>query len=163
MHSINEFFPVNLILKGRSCLVVGGGKVGTRKLEKLLLAGAEISVISPVVSEFISALADSGKIKLIPREFQKTDTRGFSLVFAATNNKDVNKKVIKRCNKKGILCCAVDKNWESGSFVTPASFSKGDFSISVSSNGKKCKESKQIKNILKSALDKSNDCKPYKP
>ncbi|MEI6055693.1 MAG: bifunctional precorrin-2 dehydrogenase/sirohydrochlorin ferrochelatase [Lentisphaerota bacterium] len=162
MQTTKELFPISLILDQKPCLVVGGGVIAERKTKKLLLTGAKLTIISPDSSVFIQEKAKLQALTFIQREFIKTDIRGFSLVFAATDSKETNKKIIKECNKKGILCCAVDKNWENGSFITPASFSKESFTISVSSNGKKCKDSKKIKNFLKSALDKNNDHKLFK-
>ena len=46
-------FPINLNLEGRSCLVVGAGRIGLRKTEQLLAAGARVTVVAPeVVSDF---------------------------------------------------------------------------------------------------------------
>ncbi len=160
--SVNKLFPVSLILNERSCLIVGGGKIATRKLIKLLSTDARITIIAPVVSDFILEQAKLGKIALFVRKFQKADIKEFFLVFAATDSKEVNNKIVKLCNKKKILCCAIDRNWEKGSFITSASFAKEDFVISISSSGKKCKKSKQIKNFIKSSLDKVNVNKLFK-
>ena len=48
-------YPVNLIVEGRRCLVVGGGKVAARKVAGLRACGAEVHVVAPEVSEEIRA------------------------------------------------------------------------------------------------------------
>ena len=151
------FFPVSLLLSRKPCLIVGGGKVAERKLKKLLASGAKVTVVCPEPSQYIQEKADNCMINLFKREYIKNDSKGFFLVFTATDSSEVNKQIIKECNKKGILCCAVDRNWRKGSFVTPASFTKGNFTVSISSNGEKCRESKELKNKIKLFLNGKND------
>jgi len=86
-------FPVNLLLKSRKCLLVGGGKVASRKLLKLLDSGAEIMVIAPECSGQIRALAAEGRIELHQRSFQDSDLDGAFLVYAATDDHALNLKI----------------------------------------------------------------------
>ncbi|HBM15451.1 MAG TPA: siroheme synthase [Lentisphaeria bacterium] len=155
-YSKYNYFPISLKLEGKPCLIVGGGKIAERKLQKLILAGADITVLCREPSKYISELFINGQIKLAVREYMKQDSKGFFLVFAATNDKAANKKIVKECNKKHILCCAIDKNWKNGSFITPASFVNEEFLVSVSSNGSKCKDSKRLKNRIQSSLENKN-------
>jgi len=152
----HNYFPINLKLIGKPCLIVGGGKIAERKLQKLILTGANITVLCSEPSQYISELFLKGQIKLDIRKYMKQDSKGFFLVFAATNDPSVNKRILKECNKKNILCCAVDKNWENGTFINPASFVNEELLVSVSSNGNRCKDSKRLKNRIQSFLKHKN-------
>ena len=47
---------LNLNLKLKKWLVLGGGIVATRRIKKILSAGGEIEVISPQITQTISKL-----------------------------------------------------------------------------------------------------------
>ena len=80
-------FPVNLVLAGRSCLVVGGGQIATRKAEGLLACGAIVAVIAPEVTEALAAMSN---VSVDRREFRRGDCEGHWFVVAATDDPAVN-------------------------------------------------------------------------
>ena len=141
-------YPVNLILDRRKCLIVGGGKVASRKLGRLMESGALITVITPKASQTIESAAETGKICLIKKEFRPEDLIGFYLVFAATADSELNRQIIQTAGQQGIICCAVDENWSDGSFITPASMTSGDITLAISSQGTACRKSRLIKDNL---------------
>ena len=146
-------FPVMLKLKDKKCLVVGGGKVAERKVSTLLKYESNVSVISLSVTEQISKLASNTLINLKLKHFEIKDVNGFYLVFASTDDSEVNREIVEECLSKNILCCAVDENWRNASFTTPASFQIDDFVVCVSSDGKSCKDSKNLKNKIRKLLN----------
>ena len=77
-----QYFPVCLKIAGRQCLVIGGGRVGERKVQGLLSHGALVTVISPELSEALSILQRAGTIAWLPRLYQEGDLAGFFLVIA---------------------------------------------------------------------------------
>jgi glutamyl-tRNA reductase len=141
-------FPVNLLLKGRKCLVVGAGKTAARKIGNLLRVHADITVIAPDVSVEINDIAAGGAVSLIKRKYNENDIEGFFLAFAATDDRKLNAKIVEECNHKGILCCAVDENWKDGAFITPANVEKNGVTISVSTDGAACRRTRMIKENL---------------
>ncbi len=143
-----KIFPVGLLLSGRRCVVVGGGKIALRKTGALLAAEAAITVVSPVLHSELSALLEQHKIKHVAREFEPGDVADAFLVFAATDDTHVNRQILRCCHEQGVYGCSVDKSWVDGDFVTPATFRKGDLTVSVSTGGKSCRRSKLIKNSL---------------
>jgi glutamyl-tRNA reductase len=150
MDNINlKTFPINLQLEGRKCLIVGGGKVASRKIDKLLDSSSDITVICTKPSQKIIELSESKTINLLKRNFYLDDIIGFFLVYASTNDRALNNKILDACHKHNILCCAVDVNWKKGTFITPASFHNDGITVSVVSDGKSCKYTKHIKNHLK--------------
>jgi len=140
--------PLNLFLDGRPCLVVGGGKVALRKIRLLLDAGAEIAVVSPEVHPEVGELIEEKRITHTVRPFENHDIAGAVLVYAATNSRTVNREVLDCCREKQILCCCVDGNWAQGDFTTPAITHHNQLTLSVSSGGNDCRQSKMVKNSL---------------
>jgi len=140
--------PLNLFLKGRPCLIVGGGKVACHKLKLLLDAGAKATVVSPELCDALAELAEQGNVTHIARPFEDQDVKGVTLVYAATNSRGANRHVLECCRKANILCCCVDGNWSDGDFTTPAITRHNQLTLSVSSGGKDCRQSKMVKNSL---------------
>jgi len=153
MKTVQKTFPVNLLLGGRKCLVVGAGKVATRKIGHLLRVHADITVIAPKISSKVNDVAENGKIRLVKREYHEHDIEGFFLIFAATDDKKLNARIIKDCNQRGILCSAIDENWKNGVFITPASVEKNGVTISVSTDGAACRRTRMIKDHLSRHLE----------
>jgi len=139
---------LNLFLAGRPCVVIGGGKVAHHKIELLLEAGARVAVISPNVGAGVARLIESGAITHTVRPFEPPDIDRATLVYAATNSRAVNRQVLESCREKGVMCCCVDGNWAQSDFTTPATTRHNQLTVSVSSGGTDCRQSKMVKNSL---------------
>jgi len=137
--------PISLLLKGRRCLVVGGGRVAARKAAKLTEAGADLTVVAPTIREQIKALPG---INLCERAFEETDLDGAYLVFAVTDAAALNRRIIDCCREKEILCSAADANWPEGDFILPASFSEDGLTVAVSTGGRSCRRSRLLRESL---------------
>ncbi len=103
-----SLFPIFVKLDGRSCLVVGAGKVALEKVSSLLQAGADILVVAPAVCEAIEGMAAEGRIHIERREFEEADLEGQSLVVTATNSRQVNRAVFLAAQRRNLLCNSVD-------------------------------------------------------
>jgi precorrin-2 dehydrogenase/sirohydrochlorin ferrochelatase len=141
-------FPVGLMAAGRACLVVGGGKIALRKTRLLLDARARVTVVSPELHPELTERIREGMVHYEARAFDPADVRGQFLVFAATNDADVNREILTCCREAGVYGCSIDNSWVDGDFVTPASFRKGELTVSVSTGGKSCRRSKLVKDSL---------------
>jgi glutamyl-tRNA reductase len=146
--NINKGLHLNLFLAGRPCLVVGGGKVAWRKIELLLESGAQVAIVSPEVCAQVGELIEKGLITHTVRPFEDHDIADATLVYAATNSRAVNRRILESCRKKGVLCCCVDGNWAQSDFTTPAITRHNKLTVSVSSGGNDCRQSKMVKNSL---------------
>jgi precorrin-2 dehydrogenase/sirohydrochlorin ferrochelatase len=100
-----KYLPVGLDVRGRICIVVGGGRIGTRKVINLLRAGAKVSVISPEASDEVKHLAASGKIEWREKEYAAEDLGGSFLTVAATNDNERNAQLVRDAVKEGVLVC----------------------------------------------------------
>ena len=101
-------FPISLKLRGRLCVVVGGGLIAESKIEGLLAAEAHVVVVAPEVSEAIAAWARTGQIEWQLESFAADDLCGAFLVVAGTSSAQVNHEVFQQCEAEGILCNVVD-------------------------------------------------------
>lgn len=137
--------PIMLNLQTKKTLVIGGGKIGSRKALSLLAAGAEVTCISLSFTEDLANQEDH--IRLIKRNFKSEDIQGNYLVIAATDDIKLNKKVYERCFADKILCQTVDSSNVSD-FDFMATKRWQNLVIAVSTLGKAPGFSKQlIKNL----------------
>ena len=129
--SISGYYPVNLDIAGKKCLVVGGGKVAVRKVRSLLDFGASVVMVSP---DAATGLRGTKNLRVLKRKYRSGDTKGAALVIAATDDEAINRKVSEDARKKGVLVNVVDQP-KLCSFIVPASVRRGRLTISVSTGG----------------------------
>jgi precorrin-2 dehydrogenase/sirohydrochlorin ferrochelatase len=130
-----RYYPLQVDIEGRSCLVVGGGQVGTRKVERLLACRARIRVVSPEATPALERLVRQGRLDLQRREYRPGDTAAMFLVFAATDSREVNRRVAEEAAAAGILFNSVDDPERAG-FIVPSVVHRKDLVITVSTTGK---------------------------
>lgn len=142
-----RYYPVNLDIRNRKCLVVGGGDVGTRKVMTLLDCGAMVVVISPAVTEKIEELSNKGLIKLERRGFKPTDLDQIFLVIGATDNPELNRQIHAGAERLRMLCNIADRP-EVCNFILPAIVNRGDLIIAISTSGKSPAFAKKMRKDL---------------
>ncbi len=126
-----RYYPVNLDIKNKKCLLIGGGSVGSRKAETLLECGAELTVVSPEVSKEIQTFADNGSLRLKKRDYKSSDIdEKIFLVIGATDNDELNKQIHKDAEQFKLLCNIADRP-EVCNFILPAIVHRGDLVIAV--------------------------------
>ena len=123
-------YPVNLVVQGRRCLVVGGGEVATRKVEGLVAAGADVRVVAPSVAGPIKALG----VEVTERSYEPADLDGVRLVIVATDDAEANRTVFQDAEAAGIWVNAADDP-EHCSFTLPAVLRRGPVSVAVGTGG----------------------------
>ena len=129
-----SYFPIVLEMKGRRCLVVGGGAVAERKIASLLEVGAEVTVISPEVTAAISGWSKNNSIQLKARPYQSGDLAGYQLVFVATDDSGVNDRVYQEGKRYGVWVNAADDPAHCD-FILPSVLRRGDLTVAVSTGG----------------------------
>ena len=148
------YYPVFLKLDGRTCLVVGGGRVAWRKIAGLVECGGRVIVVAPRVAAEVEDAADRGELEIRRREFCKDDLEGVFLVYAATDRPAINARVLELARRAGCLAAAVDASWRQGDFLTPARFRHDGVTVAVSSHGKSCCRSRDLKNEIRDILQR---------
>jgi siroheme synthase-like protein len=124
-------FPVGLVVAGRPCLVVGGGRIAARKVEGLLDCGARVTVIAPEIDE---SIADRPEVTLVRRTYRRGDVRGFRLVIAATGDPEVSAAVFDDGEAAGVWVNAADDP-PNCSFTLPAIARRGPVTVTVATGG----------------------------
>ncbi|MGD8834754.1 MAG: bifunctional precorrin-2 dehydrogenase/sirohydrochlorin ferrochelatase [Desulfobacteraceae bacterium] len=142
-----RYYPVYLDIKGRSCLVVGGGQVGTRKVRTLLKCGARVRVISPEVTPTLAELAEQGSIELTRRNYHSSDLDKVFLVIGATDDQAFNRKIHRDAEAAQRLCNIADQP-ALCNFVLPSIVNQGDLSIAISTAGKSPAFAKHLRRQL---------------
>ena len=142
-----RYYPVNLDVQNKGCLVVGGGAVGERKVKTLLECGARVTVIAPLVTEYLHELASEDRIRWKVRAYQPTDADGQFLVIGATGDEEVNRQISEDASGRGILCNIADCP-KACTFVLPAIVSQGDLVIAISTSNKSPAVAKRIRQAL---------------
>lgn len=144
------FYPINLDIHDRLCVVVGGGSVAVRKVESLLVCGARVKVISPVICDRLDTLRREGKLELIKRVYREGDLEGSCLVFAATDQPNVQQVVVADARQKSIPINVADSP-KSCTFQVPATLRRDELLITVSTGGGSPLLAAKIRNNLEDA------------
>jgi len=142
-----KYYPINLIIKNRQCLVVGGGKVALRKVQRLVSCEAIVRIISPQVISQLVEFSKKEAIEILYREVNAADLHGTFMIFAATNDSKVNRSIAQWAQEKNILCNIADRP-DLSDFTLPSVIEQGDLNISISTNGKSPALSKFIRERL---------------
>jgi uroporphyrin-III C-methyltransferase/precorrin-2 dehydrogenase/sirohydrochlorin ferrochelatase len=129
-----DFLPIFLSIKEKSCVVIGGGDVATRKIASLLRAGGKVTVIAPQLSTSNQKLVGNGKVVHHAREYMDADLDNATLVIAATDDESTNARIANSAQEKGIPVNVIDKP-ENGNFIMPSIIDRSPVIAAVSTGG----------------------------
>jgi len=131
---------VDLNVRGKHAIVVGGGTEGVRKVRGLLGQGCRITVISNRVNRFLTDQATRGKIELVKARL--SDARILEgigdvfLVLAATNDHELNRKIVEKGRSMGAFVYATDDPAFSDFSYTSIVNIEGVMQVAISTSGK---------------------------
>ena len=143
------FFPFMVALSGKRVLIVGAGKAARYKVRSLVEAGADLTIIAPSFSPEVEQYAD--RAVLLKKAYKTGEAAGFDIVVAATDNSDVNDKVIYEAKKAGALTCSAEEPAK-GDFIFPAVIRKKDYQIAVSTDGRDPYAASQLRKKIEEGL-----------
>ena len=141
-----KYYPIFLDIKDKNCLVVGGGAVGVRKAVTLEKCGAKIKLISDEFSTRFDGLQKTS-IYFVKKRYEKEDVKGMFLVFAATNNEDLNHQIKNDALEFNILCNVADAPGKSD-FLLPSTVDRGNLILAISTSGSSPAMAKKIRQDL---------------
>ncbi|NOY97118.1 MAG: bifunctional precorrin-2 dehydrogenase/sirohydrochlorin ferrochelatase [Chlorobi bacterium] len=142
-----SFLPISIEISGQKILIVGGGQSAFKKLELLKQFNAEIKVVALTVCDEIKR---SG-VEYREKEYDKNDLQGCLMVYSCTNDKEVDKQIVKDARESGVLVNIHDQPGMC-QFISPAIFQYGQVTVAVSSNGRDVSESIRVRDIIKNYL-----------
>ena len=129
-----NYYPAFVDVRGRRCIVIGGGDIGEEKAIKLLECGAKVTVISPDINDGVRHLADDDKVTWIRREYQQGDLELAFIAIAATSENTVNRRIAKEAQERNVLLNVVDVT-HLCTFIAPSVARRGDVTIATSTGG----------------------------
>lgn len=125
---MHVYYQAGLDLRGRACLVVGGGAVARRKAQGLAEAGARVTVVAPRCLEMPAG------VTVAARTFADGDLQGVTLAVAASDDRELNARVARLARARGVWVNVVDEPDE-GDVVLPAVVRRGELRIAISTGG----------------------------
>ena len=145
-----DYFPIFVDLKGRDCLVVGGGDVAVRKTALLRGAGAQVTVVAPELNPELQSLADAGEISHVAGTFEPGQVDRQMLIIAATDIRKVNEQVASAAREANIPVNVVDTP-DLCSFVVPSIVDRSPVVVAISTGG----ASPVLARLLRAKLESS--------
>lgn len=147
------YYPVMLNLENKNCVVVGGGKVATRKIASLMQAKANITVVSPEFTKEILQWNEANLLSIKKKPFDTDDVKDAFLVVAATNSSQINLQVFDALNPNQLI--NIVDHPELCNFIVPTTIHRGKLTIAISTSGSSPLLAKKIKLDLEEILDDS--------
>jgi siroheme synthase-like protein len=123
-----------LFKEGLRCLIIGGGKVASRKIEILLDIPCDITIVAPEISDLAAEEVRKGSVRWMERKYVPGDCRGFQLIVAATPIREVNRMVYEEAGELGIPVNVVDDPALS-TVIFPAVWRDQSLLVAVSTGG----------------------------
>jgi uroporphyrin-III C-methyltransferase/precorrin-2 dehydrogenase/sirohydrochlorin ferrochelatase len=129
-----RYFPVFMDLQGQDVLVVGGGVVAERKIRALVSAGAVVHVATKAANAYVQALAENKTIPAIQHQYEESQLAGKRLVFAATDDIELNHRVFRDAEHHGVPANVVDDKAHCR-FISPAVVDRSPVLVAISTGG----------------------------
>lgn len=126
-----NFLPVSIDIERESILIIGGGKVAIHKIESLEKFTQNIKVVA---LEVVDEIRERGFIEIVEKAYESSDLEGHLLVYAATDNHELNSQIRSDALNYRCLVNVVDKPVNCD-FISPAIYKKDHMTVAVSSNG----------------------------
>ena len=144
------YYPAFLDLRDRLALIIGGGEVAERKTASLLRCEARVHLAAKTLTSSLEKWKEEGRVRYLGKAYQPSFMDGAFLVIAATDNPELNRRVSKDAEKRGLLINAVDQP-EDCNFIVPSLVCRGDLTIAVSTSGRSPALAKKIRKELEAS------------
>ena len=146
-----SYFPAFINLDNMKVLIVGGGKIATKKLQRMLDFTKEISVLAPDLSPLMQELIIKNGLNYTNRVYKENDIDGFGIVIIAVDDILIQKNIYDESRSKGIFCNSVDSvNY--CDFIFPSYIKNGDLTIAISTSGASPAVAKQLRIFLENII-----------
>jgi uroporphyrin-III C-methyltransferase/precorrin-2 dehydrogenase/sirohydrochlorin ferrochelatase len=143
----SRYLPLAVDMEGLRCLVVGGGRIGTRKAIALADAGAEVTLLAPEITARLHSCVRSGSMRWCQGTYDASEVDGFGFVVAATHDRQLNLRIRGDADARGILCCVVAPGRLSR-VIFPAVHRDERITVAVHSDGRDCRLSQRVRDLV---------------
>lgn len=143
-------YPLFFDITGRKCVVVGGGNVAERKVERLLACGAHVEVVGKSLTPLLAEWKREGKLVHRDADYEGSSLGDAFLVIGATDDEAVNGQIAKDARAQGIPVNVVDDPARCD-FILPSIVERGDLLIAVSTGGRSPALAKKLRKELEAA------------
>ncbi|MEM9655567.1 MAG: uroporphyrinogen-III C-methyltransferase [Actinomycetota bacterium] len=141
-------------LAGQKVVVVGGGAIGTAKIELLLATGARIVVIDPTPSDRVIDLTNRGEVALRKRRARAVDLIGARLLVAATGSTATNRRLRRLARVFGAVVNAVDDP-ENCDVTVPSIIRRGPVTVAITTDGASPAGARFLREELTDVVDRA--------
>ena len=156
-----RIYPVGLFLGGRRVVVVGGGPVAERRVRGLLVAGADVLVVSSSVTDGLRELIEFGRVSWTERRYAAGDLATAWYAVAATPSAAVNAAISAEADQRRIFCVRADDATKASAW-TLAAGTYGDLTVAVS-GGRDPRRATGVRDAIVAALtDGTIPDRPYR-
>jgi precorrin-2 dehydrogenase/sirohydrochlorin ferrochelatase len=142
------FLPICVEVKDRPIVMIGGGRIALQKLTTIMRYADTVTVIAPSIDPRISSLP----LRAVESAYEPSQLDGAFLVYACTDDREVNRRVAADARSRGILVNVADDT-EACAFVSPAVHTNGNLSVAVSSNGSAPRKARELRDHLIGVID----------
>lgn len=152
MKEADSLYPAWLDLEGVPVLLVGGGKVAYRRAVDLVSAGAIVRIVSPELDPRLEPLCQGPNPTWVPRSYQVEDLEGPRLVFALTDDPEINRRIASTARTQGIWVCSA--TGPAGASLFPgAALRRGALGVSITTTGKSPTFAVALRDLLAEVLN----------
>lgn len=143
-----NYLPISIDISDQKILIIGGGQSALKKIKILQRFDAQLEVVAESILDEIISLG----IPFHQKQYEKSDLKGYLMVYSCTNNETLDRQIVKDAKAAGVLVNIHDKP-SLCQFVSPAIYKKGNISVAVSSNAEDVYESIRLRNLIQDYLE----------
>jgi len=146
-----RYFPLFLDISDKDILFVGGGQIAARRIQALAPFTQQVTIVAPEADGSILRLTEEGEVSWIVREFESADLEGRDLVFAATDDAELNAEIAGLCRRRGIAVnVASDKSL--CDFYFPGIVRQGETVIGINASGRDHRKARRVRERIQELL-----------
>ncbi len=130
-------YPINVVIEGRRCLVVGAGRVAAQKAGGLLECRAAVTVVAPELGDEVEELIEQdhdGQLTVERRRYRRGEVAGYRLAITATDDSHLNRQVFMDGEAAGVWVNSADDP-ANCAFTLPARIRQGELLVTFSTGG----------------------------
>lgn len=147
------FFPMFVDLSDKNIVVVGGGRIATRRVKTLLPFTRNIKVVAPKVTMEMMEMSKAGYVQLLTRPVKRSDFAQAYMVIAATNDWKLNDEIYRVCKQEGIYV-NISSDREKCDFYFPGIYMQDELVVGITASGMDHKKARRVREEIEEALEK---------